>query len=438
MYVTVDLIKRYLLYKGYMVRHVMNITDVGHLTSDADEGEDKLERGAKREGKTVWEVAEFYTALFKDGLKALNILEPTVWAKATDHIEDQIRLIETLEQKGFTYQTDEAVYFDVSKFPDYTKLSRQPLEEKITAARQKIYADLQKRHPQDFALWFLRVGKFANHAMHWPSPWGEGFPGWHIECSAMSMKYLGETFDIHIGGIEHIAVHHANEIAQSQGATGKPFVKYWMHGEFLTVEGKKMAKSEGTFITLKDIKKRGLSPLAFRFLCLQAHYRSKLNFTWDALGGAEESVKRVENVFKSLLITSEQPVSRKNPEFEQALDDDFNAPRALSVFFETLSKIHEPNVDTNELYAILLDMDRVLGLGLNKLKPAQTIPVESIKIKNETQEALPDDLPKLIWEREQARAQKNWQRADEIRQELDNRGYSIDDTSGYKSIKRKP
>lgn len=434
-YIMVDIVKRYLLYKGFTVKHVMNITDVGHLTSDADEGEDKLEKGAKREGKSVWEIAEFYTSIFKENIKELNILEPDIFAKATDHIEEQVALIKRLEEKGFTYETDEALYFDISKFPDYTKLSGQKLEEKVIGARSEVHVDKAKRNPQDFALWFKLAGKFKNHTMHWPSPWGQGFPGWHIECSAMSMKYLGETFDIHIGGVDHISVHHSNEIAQSEAATGKKFVKYWMHGEFLSVAGEKMSKSKRTFITLEDIKKKGFSPLAFRLLILQAHYRSKLNFTWQALEAAQESFHHVENVLKSVGEIRGEKVHEKNREFIKAMDDDVNTPQALSVFFDVLSSVGKANFDQAAQLGVLLDMDEVLGLGLKDTAPAKVTEHKGIKIKNESKGEISEETLRLIAEREEARNQKNWQRADELRREIEEKGYGIEDGDQYLTIK---
>ncbi|MBI3335532.1 MAG: cysteine--tRNA ligase [Candidatus Portnoybacteria bacterium] len=440
-YIMVDVIKRYLAYKGYKVTHVMNITDVGHLTSDADEGEDKLETGAKREGKTVWEIAEYYTTIFKQNLKGLNILEPDIWAKATDHIQDQVDLIKKLEEKGYTYETREAIYFDISKFPRYEKLSRQPLEEKIVGARPEVAVDPKKRNPQDFALWFKLAGKFANHQMRWPSPWGEGFPGWHIECSAMSMKYLGESFDIHLGGADHIPVHHTNEIAQSEAATGKPFVRYWVHGEFLLVDGKKMAKSEGTFIALENLKEKGYSPLAFRLLCMQAHYRSKLNFTWESLKSAKESLARVENSVKNLLIKGGKGVER-NERFEDyfkkfiaAMDDDFNTPQALSAFFDLLSQASSPEVDRKSMYRVLLEMDKVLGLGLSRLKPVPVIAHEGIRVRNEVEEIIPLGVLDLVAQREKERKKGNWEKADEVRKQLDALGYSIEDGEEYTIIK---
>jgi len=425
-YITVDILKRTLLYNGYTVKHVMNITDVGHLTSDEDEGEDKLEKGAAREKKTVWEVAQFYTDIFEKNLEQLNILPADILAKATDHIPDCIALIEVLQQKSFTYETDEAVYFDVSKFPDYTKFSGQSLEDKKVGARHDVHVDPQKHHPQDFALWFKLVGKFANHTMHWPSPWSEGFPGWHIECSAMSQKYLGETFDIHLGGVDHIATHHTNEIAQSEAATGKPLARFWLHGEFLLVEGKKMAKSAGTFITLDDICAKYIDPMAFRLLVLQAHYHSKLNFTWESLSAAKEKLSKIEASFHRLLATSAKPVD-KDAAFTQAIADDLSTPRALAIFFEHISRIGNANFDQGQLRTLLLDMDKVLGLGLEIFNPPGAITYKHLRIKNHTDIELSDEIVELIYKREEARKAGQWQEADSLRNQLTSQGYALED-----------
>src|SRR3989338_5416859 len=257
MYIFEDILKRILMFNGYAVKHVMNITDVGHLTSDEDTGDDKVEREAKKSGKDPLEVARFYTKIFKEYLNKLNIIKPDIWCNATDHITEQIELIKRLETRGFIYDTNEAVYFDVSKFKDYTKLSGQGLKEKIINAREEVEIETNKKNPQDFVLWFKCVGKYNDHILRWESPWGTGFPGWHIECSAMSMKYLGDKFDIHCGGVDHIGAHNTNEIAQSEGATGKPFVRYWLHGEFLTIDEGRMGKSEGNLLTLDTLKEKG-------------------------------------------------------------------------------------------------------------------------------------------------------------------------------------
>src|SRR3989344_797670 len=277
-YIGDDILRRLLEVNGYEVKHIQNVTDVGHLTSDADEGDDKLEKGAKEKNMTVWELAKFFEDYFYKSLSEVNILRPHVVARATEHIGEQIKLIQKLEENGFIYQTDEAIYFDVSKFPGYTKLSGQKLEDKNVGSRAEVRVDSQKKNPQDFTLWFFTVGHFASHEMRWPSPWGEGFPGWHIECSAISMEFLGNTLDIHTGGVDHIPVHHTNEIAQSQGATGEQFVRFWVHHNFLQVDGEKMSKSKKNFYTVEDIKKKGFDPMALRYLMLTAHYRDKINF----------------------------------------------------------------------------------------------------------------------------------------------------------------
>lgn len=334
-YINGDVLKRALTYLGFQVNHVMNITDVGHLTGDDDEGEDKLEKGAQKTGKTVWEVAQFYTDFFNETMQQVNVLPATTTSKATEHIQEMIELIKQLEEKGFTYVTDEAVYFDVSKFPTYGKLSGQKLEEKMKGAREDVHVDTQKKNPADFALWFKRVGRFADHTMHWESPWGDGFPGWHIECSAMSMKYLGETIDIHSGGIDHIPVHHENEIAQSEAATGKQFVRFWVHQNFLQVHGEKMSKSLGNFYTIDDVKKQGIDPLSLRLLFLQTHYRQPMNFTWESAKAADEAYKKLKEyvlAFRSQTnrtALSEEKLDKVNEyrqRFQDALANDLQTP----------------------------------------------------------------------------------------------------------------
>ena len=297
-YIFEDLLKRTLLFNHFNVKHIMNITDVGHLTSDSDTGEDKMLKGAKREKKTVWEIADFYTKAFQSDIKKLNILNPNIWCKATDHIKEQIALIQRLEQKGFTYVAGGNVYFDTSKLEDYGKLARLNLD---AEQQSRVDKDENKKNLHDFVLWFTK-SKFEEQEMKWPSLWGEaGYPGWHIECSAMSMKYLGEQFDIHCGGIDHINIHHTNEIAQSEAATGKkPWVKYWLHGEFLVIgKDTKMAKSGDNFITLSTLEQRGYHPLDYRYFCLGTHYRMPLTFSFEALDGAKTARKRlVEKVLE--------------------------------------------------------------------------------------------------------------------------------------------
>ena len=364
-----DILRRTLEFNGYKVNHVQNITDVGHLVSDADDGEDKLEKGAKKQNKTVWEVAEYFTKSFYESMDALNFLRPTTICKATDHIKEQIELIEKLFKNSYAYDTVEAVYFDTAKFADYGKLFGQPLSEKKVGVRNEVKIDANKKNPQDFALWFKRVGNFADHVMHWDSPWGDGFPGWHIECSAMSMKYLGEQIDIHTGGEDHLSIHHPNEIAQSEGATGKkPFSKFWIHSAFLTVDGTKMSKSLGNYFTIEDIIAKGYNPIALRYLYLGAHYKKPMNFTWQALDGALKGLKRLQQTVNNLQISARTILSEeKNQKMEDyrikfnlAINDDLNTSKAMAVMFEML-KSNIPNPDK---YDLAIFFDEVLGLRL--------------------------------------------------------------------------
>ncbi|MEK7550360.1 MAG: cysteine--tRNA ligase [Patescibacteria group bacterium] len=361
-YVTDDILKRVLIANGYRVKHVQNVTDVGHLVSDADEGEDKLEKGAVKAGKTVWEVAEFFTKNFYDSMDKLNIIRPDIICKATDNIKEQIEMIETLVKKGFAYDTAEAVYFDVSKDKDYGKLTGQLLSEKKVAVRDEVKTGQYKKNPQDFALWFKRVGRFKDHTMHWDSPWGDGFPGWHIECSAMSVKYLGEQFDIHTGGEDHISVHHTNEIAQSESSTGKkPFVNYWLHTAFLMVDGKKMSKSLENFYTIEDIIKKGFDPISLRYLYLTSHYKKPLNFTWESLKAAQSGFLNLKSQISQLLRSSSGQANRNieyRNKFMEAINDDLNTSKAMAIMFEMLKS----NISNKDKYDLVKGFDEVLGL----------------------------------------------------------------------------
>ena len=421
-YIFEDILKRVLQYNSLKVKHVMNITDVGHLTSDADEGEDKLEKGAKREGKTVWEIADFYTKVFKENLKDLNILEPDKWVKATDRIKDQIKLIEKLEKKGFTYKTSDGIYFDTSKYPDYARLGRLNLEGQREGAR--VEANKEKRNPTDFALWKFSYdnGRSFDSAqddaakrrqMEWKSPRGTGFPGWHIECSAISMKEFGEEFDIHCGGIDHIPVHHTNERAQNWGATGKEVVKVWLHNEFLLINEGKMAKSEGNFITLQTLKDKGINPLAYRYFILQAHYRSKLNFSWEALEAAQNGY---QNLIKEISSFDKPKIGCAEYEqrFMEAVNDDLDTPKALAILQELLKS----DYPTSAKRQTIIKFDQVLGLNLNQFK-------KELKLSTEIQE--------LISQRQAARKNKDFESADKIRKELESKGYKINDKAdgGY-------
>ena len=427
-----DILKRSLRFLGYEVKHVMNITDVGHLTGDDDSGEDKLEKGAKIQGKTVWDVAKEYENKFWETLTALGIDQDDITVMhATECIDDMIAIIKKLEAKGYTYQTDEALYFDVTKFETYGKLSGQKLEDKKQGARSDVNIDPGKKHPADFALWFKRVGRFADHTMHWESPWGEGFPGWHIECSAMAMKGLSsETIDIHTGGIDHIPVHHENEIAQSEAATGKPFVKWWVHHAFLMVDGEKMSKSKGNFYTLKDLKDRNIDPLVMRYLFAQTHYRKPLNFTWESVKASTEGYMQLKNKYQQLTKGSGENASKSHEELSggaqfmlktlrEDIADDLNTAKLLGDVWYMLK---EEKFKPHEYIYILDRVNRILGLELSS-----TTDVISI----------PEHIDLLAKERQQARNDNNFQKSDELRKQIEDAGYSIEDADDGYVIQKK-
>jgi cysteinyl-tRNA synthetase len=420
-YIFADILRRTLEYCGYEVPQVMNVTDVGHLTSDADMGEDKMEKEALKSGRDIWDIARYYEEIFFNDLEALNIQSPAVKCRATEHIQDMIELVKKLIERGHAYETDQAVYFDVMTFPTYTALSRQSLEDKITAARDEVQEDPDKRSPADFALWFKAVGRFENHIMRWDSPWGVGFPGWHVECSAMSMKYLGETLDIHTGGEDHIWVHHPNEIAQSEGATGKKFVNIWMHGAFLVVGDlssgeKRMGKSEGNFVRLQTLIDRGYDPLAYRYACLMAHYRTKLKFTWDSMDAAASGYSSLKDFIaraKQIGGQEQSWVEEYRNRFKAAICDDLNMPMAMAAVSELIRE-----ADRRKEYGVLdalYDFDKVLGLKLREAAEQAT--------------SVDSEIEALIKEREEARASKNWARADEIRNILSEKGIVLEDTA---------
>jgi len=421
-YVGDDILRRILEYLGHHVTVVQNVTDVGHLSSDEDVGEDKLEKGAAKYGKTVWDIAKFFTDNFYGSMDRLHIIRPTTVCKATDHISEQIALVETLIAKGFAYDTPEAVYFNVSAFPNYWQLFGQNLESKKTAVRDDVETGSYKRNATDFVLWFKCVGKFSNHVMHWESPWGTGFPGWHIECSAMSMKYLGEQFDIHTGGIDHVAIHHPNEIAQSECATGKhPFVKYWVHHAFLMVDGKKMSKSLGNLYTVDDVVEKGFDPLALRYLYLTSHYRKPLNFTWESLDGSSRSLHELRGLYRALEGLSGDISSHPmRSAFIKAIENDMNMPQALSVVWDTVRSKENGGIKR----MLLDDYDKILGLGL-----AEGGAEESEKI--------PQEVTDLVKEREAFRTQHEFSQADNIRRKIEDLGFCIEDSNGKTIIKRK-
>ncbi len=416
-----DILRRVLEESGYQVIQVMNATDVGHLTGDnignADLGEDRLERGAKREGKTVWEVVQFYLDDFLKTREWLNIIPPTYFVRATDNIKEQISLAETLIKKGLAYETSTGVFFDVTKFPQYGMLGGQKLLDKRVAAREEVEEDISKKHPADFALWLKTVGRWKDHQMKWASPWGEGFPGWHIECSAMALKYLGESIDIHTGGVDHIAIHHTNEIAQSEGATGRRFATFWMHGEFLTVNGGRMGKSLGNAYSLHDIIKHGFEPLALRYLYLTAHYRDKLNFTWDSLTSAGHAI----NNLKELVRVLEKPGSidvQYWQRFIEAANNDLNTPQSLAVMWEMIRS----DIPSSSKAATIIKMDKILGLNLTELVGKKL--------------EIPEKVEPLLKEREEARKNKDFGKSDSIRGEIKKLGFEVLDTPLGQKLKK--
>lgn len=437
-YLFADGLRRTLEYLGFATKHVMNITDVGHLTNDDDEGEDKVELAAKKEGKTAWEIASFYTDAFLADTAQLNILKPHIISKATAHIPEQIALIEQLEAKGYTYQIADGVYFDTSKFEGYGPMSGQPLEDLLSGARVEPNPD--KRNPADFALWKLSDGAgdtsevnglvssevkeaHPHRQMEWDSPWGVGFPGWHIECSAMSTKYLGQPFDIHTGGVDHLFPHHTDEIAQSEAAAGVPLANYWLHGEFMTVGNAKMAKSIGNTYTLQDAIDRGYEPLAFRYLMLGVHYRKPINFTWESLSSAQQGLNNLRALVRQLpspsgdtsevngLVSSEVKEDEIEQEFRSRIADDLGLPQALALLWEVLKSQRSDS----QKAAAVAQWDQVLGLGL--------------ATELGRQEEIPADVETLAQQREQARQAGDYQKADQLRQHIEEAGYTVRDTA---------
>ena len=414
-YVFMDLFRRVLKYDGYKIKGVMNITDVGHLTSDEDEGEDKMEKASREQKKSPYEIAEFYAGVFFEDLAKLNIGRPEIVEKITDHIPETIAYVQELLDKGYAYEIDDGIYFDIGKFPEYGKLSRLNLEEQQAGARVEVNS--QKRHPADFALWKKAE---PNHIMQWESPWGMGYPGWHIECSALSRKYLGFPFDVHTGGVDHIPVHHENEIAQNEALAGKKTVNYWVHGDFMLVNNGKMSKSLGNTYTISDLEKRGYSAMDFRYFCLNAHYRKKLNFTFDGMDGAKASYARLLGALyqhkTSSAKTDESVIKAYKDEFVEAINDDLNVPRALGVLWKA---VKEPK--SRDIYDLALDFDKVLGLSLDKARPEEQPKVEA-----------PAEVVALAEQRVAAKKEKNYALADELRAKITAAGYQVTDTKeGY-------
>jgi cysteinyl-tRNA synthetase len=411
-YVFSDILKRTLQYNNNKVKHIINVTDVGHLTSDADTGEDKMELAAKREGKSAKDVADFYLKLFKQDFDKLNILPPSKWVKATEHIKEQINLVEKLEKKKYTYETNDGIYFDSTKFKQYGKLAKLKIKGLQKGKRTDIR---EKKNATDFALW-----KFSDtpgqRVQEWESPWGTGFPGWHLECSAMSMKYLGDKFDIHTGGEDHISIHHTNEIAQSEAATGKkPFVKYWLHGAFLVHKGEKVSKSKGGLYTIFELEELGYKPMHFRYLCLLTHYRKPLDFTLehlDAAKNAYEKLKRkvIEVKGQNHKGNTPQPSFQKN--FLNAINDDLNMPKAIQIVLELLDDF---DIDPKKKLALLENFDKVLGLDIKDMKKEKL--------------SLSPEIKKLIEKREHLRNLKQFAEADIIREKIKEKGFVLEDSA---------
>lgn len=405
-YIFEDALKKSLEYVGYKVKHVMNVTDVGHLQSDGDEGEDKMALGASREHKTVWEIAKFYEDAFFEDCKKLNVKKPTVVCRATEHIEDMIKFVQKLEKRGYTYESNGNVYFEIDKFEDYTKLANLSIDELEAGSRIEI--DPNKKNPLDFVLWFTN-SKFSNQIMQWDSPWGRGFPGWHLECSTMSIKYLGENIDIHCGGIDHIPVHHTNEIAQSEAALGHKWVNYWVHGEFLVLDGGKMSKSSGDFLTVSKLEEEGFSPLDYRYFCLQSKYRKQLVFSFESLKDAQNGYKALKKKIGTILTNIDETnnmnkelISGYQEKFKTQISDDLNIANAFTVLNEV---IKDGELNNKEKAFLIEDFDKVFSLNL------MTIEKEAMEVDEKL-------INHLIEERNIARKEKNYKRSDEIRAQL--------------------
>ena len=415
-----DILRRVLRYNGYKIKHVMNITDVGHLVSDGDEGEDKMLKSAREEHKTPLEIAEHYTKLFFEDLKALNVETPEIVCKATDHINEMLEYVRELIKNGYAYETSKAVYFDISKLDKYPVLSNLNLEEQKAGARVEV--DKEKKNPYDFALW-IKAPK--NHLMKWNSEFGPSYPGWHIECSAMGRKYLGEQFDIHTGGIDLIPTHHENEIAQSKGATGKIPARYWLHGEYLLIDGGKMSKSLGNVYLVKDIKEKGYEPLAYRLFSYSCNYRNKLNFTWEGIESAQKSLERLRGSYKAHLNGTDnldekdkEKLANIEENFHKAINDDLNMPLAMSYVWET-AKFEKKSPEVAKL---LMKFDTVLGISINK---------------QEEQKEIPQEISELLEQRRKARENKDWAKSDEIRDLISEKGYIVKDTKNGQEISKK-
>ena len=415
-----DVLRRVLRYNNYKIKHAMNITDVGHLVSDGDEGEDKMLKSAREENKTPLEIAEHYTKLFFEDLKKLNVETPEIICKATDHIKEMLDFVTELLNKGYAYETSTAIYFDISKLDKYPVLSNLNLEEQMAGARVEV--DSEKKNPYDFAVWIKAP---ENHLMKWNSQFGPSYPGWHIECSAMSKKYLGEQFDIHTGGIDLIPTHHENEIAQSKGVCGKIPANYWLHGEYLLINGGKMSKSLGNVYLIKDIIEKGYDPIVYRLFSYSCHYRNKLNFTWEGIESTAKSLERLRNGYKVHLNgkdeVKDEIIIQFEEKFHRAVNDDLNMPAAMGIVWEVIRNESK----SPKLAKLLLKFDTVLGIKVDE------------ETKGSDQEQIPEEIIKLVEEREEARKSKDWNKSDELRDLINSKGYDIKDTKQGTEVKRK-
>ena len=413
-YVFMDTLRRVLKENGYTLKHVMNITDVGHLESDADEGEDKMEKAARKENKDPYEIATYYTDIFFRDMGRLHIERPEIIAKATDHISDMLEFVKTLVKNGYAYETSKAIYFDISKLDKYPVLSNRNLDDQIAGARVDV--DPEKRNPYDFAVWIKAP---ENHIMKWESPWGLSYPGWHLECSAMSRKYLGDEFDIHTGGVDHIPTHHENEIAQSKGCTGHVPAKRWMHVEFLQVDGGKMSKSLGNTYTLDQLQEKGIEPLAYKMFCYTAHYRTKLNFTFEGALSTQKALNRLREGYLTHLQNDkkidEEEIKEYKQRFLDAVNDDLNMPLAMGIVWEVVRK----NKKSKQFAELLLEFDRILGLDLENSKKY---------LEEQEKVELPKEILELVEQRKIARENKDWAESDRIRDLLKEKGYTVKDT----------
>lgn len=415
-YLFMDNLRRVLEYNGYKLKHVMNITDVGHLVSDADDGEDKMLKAAKRENKNPFEIAEFYMNAFLKDIEKMNIQKPEIIARATEHIKDMEEYVKKIIDNGYTYQSDDTIYFDTSKLDKYGVLSNRNIEEQKAGARVEF--DKNKKNISDFALWIKAP---ENHIMKWDTFFGKCYPGWHLECSAMGYKYLGDHFDIHTGGIDHIPIHHENEIAQSKGFCGKIPANFWMHVDFLTVNGGKMSKSLNNLYTLKDLEEKGYDPLVYRMFNFGSNYRNKINFTWEAMNAAKVALSRLKEGYKKHLEGTEDIddsiINEYEEKFHEAINDDLNMPVAMSVVWDVVKN----PIKSKKFADLLLKFDTVLGLDIDK---------------EEKKEEIPEEIKKLLEERKEARLNKNWELSDKLRDEIKDKGYLVKDSKDGMQIEK--